>query len=87
MLNMDVRFPLSSSSFLLLGVNETIKNIRRILRLTMKEMLEELYFADDIALLSHRHWNIQDKTNGMVTMDWTWMPRATKIMQINAKSN
>ena len=31
----------------------------------MMEMLYDLDFADDIALLSHRHRDIQEKTNVM----------------------
>jgi hypothetical protein len=33
----------------------------------MSEMLEDLDFADDIALLSHRHRDMQEKTNQLVT--------------------
>ena len=34
---------------------------------TLTEMLEDLDFANDIALLSHRHRDIPDKTEDMNT--------------------
>ena len=34
----------------------------------MTEMLEDLDFADGIVLLSYRHRDIQEKTNGMTTI-------------------
>ena len=43
-------------------MRETIKNKRTGITWAMTEMLEDLDFADDIALLSHRHRDMQEKT-------------------------
>ena len=57
----------------------------------MTEMLEDLDFADDIALLSHRHRDIQVKTNDMATtgkqIGLKINASKTKILKINTKSN
>lgn len=44
-------------------MRETIKNKRTGITWTMTEMLEDLDFADEIALLSHRHRDMQEKSN------------------------
>lgn len=44
-------------------MKETIKNNRTGISWTMTEMMEDLDFADDIALPSHRHRDMQIKTN------------------------
>ena len=46
---------------------ETTKNKKTGISWTLSEMLEDLDFADDIALLSHRHRDMQEKTNQLVT--------------------
>lgn len=45
----------------LTGSKKTIKNNRTRISWTMTEILEDLDFADDIALLSHRHRGMQEK--------------------------
>lgn len=44
-------------------MRETTKNKQTGITWAMTEMLEDLDYADDIALLSHRHGDMQEKTN------------------------
>ena len=57
---------------------------------TLTEVLEDLDFADDIALLSHRHRDIQDKTMDMDKysnqIGLNINTAKTKLMKINTKS-
>lgn len=57
----------------------------------MSEMLEDLDFADDIALLSHRHRDMQEKTNQLVTsaakIGIKINVAKTKIMKINTRAD
>ena len=46
---------------------ETTSGRKRWITWTMTDMLEDLDFADDTALLSHRHRDIQEMTNDMAT--------------------
>ena len=48
-------------------MSETVKNKKRGITWMMTEMLEDLDFMDDIALSSHHHRNIRDKTEDMNT--------------------
>ena len=54
-------------------------------------MLEDLDFADDIALLSHRHRDMQEKTNQLVTsaakIGLKINVAKTKIMKINTRAD
>ena len=50
-----------------LVLTETTSDRKRGIIWTMTEMLEDLDFADDLALLAHRHRDIQEKTNDMAT--------------------
>lgn len=54
---------------------------------TMAEKLEDLDFADDIALLSHRHQDIQNKTNCLATtaakIGLKINASKTKVMKLN----
>jgi len=40
---------------------------RRGIRWALTSVLEDLDYADDIALLAHRHQNMQAKTNALAT--------------------
>ena len=57
----------------------------------MTEMLDDLDFADDITLLSHRHRDIQELTNDLATTGkhicLNINAGKTKILKVNSKSN
>ena len=48
-------------------MRETTRNSKRGITWTFTESLEDLDFADDIALLAHRYQDIQNKTNDITT--------------------
>ena len=72
-------------------MRETTKNKQTGISWTMSEMLEDLDFADDIALLSHRHRDMQEKTNQLVTsaakIGLKINVAKTKIMKINTRAD
>ena len=72
-------------------MRETTKNKQMGLSWTMSEMLEDLDLADDIALLSHRHRDMQEKTNQLVTsaakIGLKINVAKTKIMKINTRAD
>ena len=72
-------------------IRETTKNKQTEISWTMSEMLEDLDFADDIALLSHRHRDMQEKTNQLVTsaakIGLKINVAKTKIMKINTRTH
>ena len=43
----------------------TIEGCQRGIQWTLSKQLEDIDFADDVALLSHRHDNMQDKTTSL----------------------
>ena len=55
----------------ILGIDWVLKQVtsggRRGIRRTLTIVLEELDYADDIALLAHRHPDMQAKTNALAT--------------------
>lgn len=56
----------------ILGINWVLKQLvtsggRRGIRWTLTSVLEDLDYADDIALLAHRHQDMQTKTNALAT--------------------
>ena len=55
----------------ILGIDWVLKQVtsggRRGIRWTLTSVLEYLVYADDIALLAHRHQNMQAKTNALAT--------------------
>ncbi len=58
--------PLSPFLFLLCidwTMNQTTNNSQTGIQWSLTEQLEDLDFADDIALLAHSHQQMQDKTN------------------------
>ena len=71
-------------------MTDTTRNRKRGIACTMKEMLEDLDFADDIALLSHRYRDIQDKTNDMARtgkqIGLNIKASETEIIKINTNS-
>jgi len=71
-------------------MKETTRDVKRGLSWTFTETLEDLDFADDIALLSHRHQDMQAKTNDMAStgkqLGLNINVSKTKIMKINALS-
>jgi hypothetical protein len=72
-------------------MRETTKNKKTGISWTLSEMLEDLDFADDIALLSHRHRDMQEKTNQLVTsaakIGLKINVAKTKIMKINTRAD
>ena len=57
---------------------------------TLSDMLEDLDFADDLALLSHRHQDIQSKTNDLASkgkqIGLNINTSKTKLMKINTRA-
>ncbi|XP_041349267.1 uncharacterized protein LOC121368594 [Gigantopelta aegis] len=79
----------------IIGIDWIMKNMeqsgRRGIQWTFTSMLEDLDFADDICLLSHRHIDIQAKTRDLATTAEKIglkinIPK-TKLMRMNTKSN
>lgn len=55
-------------------MKETINNRRTGIQWSLTEQLEDLDFADDLALLAHTHQQMQEKSK-------------TKVLRINSKNN
>ena len=71
-------------------MKESTKDISRGIQWTFTESLEDLDFADDIALLSQRHQDIQAKTDIMDSLGKQICLNInitkTKLMKINARN-
>nr|KAG5701644.1 hypothetical protein BaRGS_019333 [Batillaria attramentaria] len=67
----------------------TIGTERRGVRWNFTSVLEDLDFADDVALLAHRHQDMQGKTSDMAsTARANWMSsKKTKHMRMNNRNN
>ena len=72
-------------------MTETTRNRKRIITWTMVVMLEDLDFADDIALLSHRRRDNQEKTSDITItgkqIGININASNTKMPKISSKSN
>lgn len=81
--------PFSSQSALT-GSWKTIKNNRKEITWTLTKSRDDQDFVDDIALLSHRHSDLQEKPtvlqNAAVKTYLKINNVKTKVMMINAKS-
>ena len=66
-------------------------NVRRGIKWTLMDTLEDLDFADYIVLLAHRHQDIRRKTNDVATIGrqvgFNINTDKTKLMKINARSD
>lgn len=72
-------------------MKETIKHNRKEITWTLTKMRDDLDFVDDIALISHRHSDLQKKktnrlANAAVKTYLKINNVKTKVMMINAKS-
>lgn len=71
-------------------MKETIKNNRKEITWTLTKSRDDQDFVDDIALLSHRHSDLQEKPtvlqNAAVKTYLKINNVKTKVMMINAKS-
>ena len=72
-------------------MKETTKGERNGIQWTMWEQLDDLDFADDIALLSHTHTQMQDKTDRLTQaaekLRLTPNTSKTQVMKINPRSS
>ena len=72
-------------------MKEATMNVRRGITWTLKDILQDLDFADDIVLLAHRHQDIQGKTNDVATIGrqigLNINTDKTKLTKINARSD
>ena len=48
-------------------MRKTTEDAPRLIRWNISSTLEDLDFADDLALLSHTHHHLQEKTNALAT--------------------
>ena len=68
----------------------TTEETRNGIQWTLWDQLEDLDFADDLALLSHSHQQIQEKTARLKTtscqVGLDFYPKKTQIMKINTQS-
>ena len=71
-------------------MKETTKGNKRGITWTLTETLEDIDYADDIALLAHRHQDIQSKTEDLVTfgkqIGLNINTDKTKLMKLQPKS-
>ncbi|KAK2172900.1 hypothetical protein NP493_920g00000 [Ridgeia piscesae] len=72
-------------------MKKTTTNRRNGIQWTPWSQLEDLYFADDLALLSHSHQQMQEKTELLNTVSTQLglniNRRKTRIMKANTKNN
>ena len=72
-------------------MKKTTENSKRGLLWTFDKSLEDLDFADDIALLAHRFKDMQDKTDDLVAygsrIGLHVNAKKTKVMKLNSKTN
>jgi len=85
---------LSSFLFLLAidwAMKETISDSRNGIQWTLVDQLEDPDFANDLALLSHTHSQMQEKTSKLEAISSKLglkiNTNKTKIMRVNSKSN
>lgn len=78
-------FPLSSSYYASTGSWNKQSTIETGIQWSLTEHLEDLDVADDIALLSHTHQQIQEKSK-LLELGLKINGPKTKIMRINNKS-
>ena len=68
-------------------MRETTKGERNGIQWTLFDQLDDLDFADDLALLSHNHEQMQGKTTALQTTAWKISLKIntekTKVMRIN----
>ena len=63
---------------------------RRGIKWTLTSVLEDLDYADDIALLAHRHQNMQAKTNALATAGSLGLKintKKTRYLRMNSRTN
>ena len=72
-------------------MKETTNSKQRGIQGTMTEQLEDLDFADDLALLAHTHQQMQEKSEKLVEtaalLGLKINTAKTKVMRINSKNN
>jgi len=72
-------------------MKETISDSRNGIQWTLVDQFEDLEFADDLALLSHTHSQMQAKTSKLEAISSKLGLRINtdkaKIMRVNSKSN
>ena len=56
----------------------TIEGCKRGIQWTLSKQLEDIDFANDVALLSHRHDNTRDKATSLYESASNWVKRSTK---------
>ena len=79
----------------ILGINWVLKQAfdggRRGIRWTLTSVLEDLDYADDIALLAHRHQDMQAKTNALATtagcLGLKINTKKTRHLRMNSRTN
>ena len=72
-------------------MSRTTEGMRTGIRWKLTSVLEDLDFADDIALMSSRYVDIEDKTNRLVDeaarVGLKINAKKSKVMRINARNN
>ena len=73
-------YHLSSFCLLYRLANENVHGTenKRNIQWTLVEQLDDQDFADDLALQSHTHQQIQDKTDTVLIVNWTQSPEREK---------
>ena len=79
----------------ILGIDWVLKQVtsdgRRGIRWTLTSVLEDLDYADDIALLAHRHQDMQAKTNALATtagsLGLKINSKKTRHFRMNSRTN
>ena len=79
----------------ILGIDLVLKQVtsdgRRGIRWTLTSVLEDLEYADDIALLAHRHQDMQAKTNALDTtagsLGLKINTKKTRHLRMNSRTN
>ena len=79
----------------ILGIDWVLKQVtsggRSGIRWTLTSVLEDLDYADDIALLAHRHQDMQAKTNALATtagsLGLKINTKKTRHLRMNSRTN
>ena len=79
----------------ILGIDWVLKQVtsggRRGIRWTLTSVLEDLVYADDIALLAHRHQDMQAKTNALAntagSLGLKINTKKTRHLRMNSRTN